>query len=158
MQQTTRSFFGVPWGCRQTLTASESGTLAGKVQFFDQSCSGCVGRAVTKPLYGRQHSVRPNSKLTISLTASLSMIKVLARDARPKTIPLLQRQGCVPLIYADAFFVQGQTRLSVRDFESAPHYWPADEAHTFGRPCYFCGRVPSEVLARFAHRRQYLLP
>ena len=98
----------------EKISPTEAGSLAGKASFFDSSCAGRVGRAATKPLFARQHApCGTSSRLTPALRASLLTFQRLARTAAPRVLPLSTEFCAVPIIYADAFFLLGETKFRI---------------------------------------------
>ena len=118
------------------LTQSQAATLAGKLAFVHTTLFGRVGRAATKPIYGRQHSRTFNTKLTHALTAALRTTLFIITKAPPRTIKYAKEHvnwkalchpgsaiigsdrskvdQIVPVVYADAFFQQGDEKKTTR--------------------------------------------
>jgi hypothetical protein len=107
------------------LTPTEAATMAGKLNFLATTVAGRVGRSATKLIYQRQHQLTGNNKLTPQLRMALEAILWLTFNAPPRTIPLTNKQHhAVPLVYTDAYFLAGDTRIRAKDHpQTSPHSW-----------------------------------
>ena len=150
------------------LSPTLAGRLAGKGSYLATQVNGRVGRAALKPLFGRQHTSTPNRKLTHALRAGCVSLMHILDWAPPRFVPFAPSTSKAPVLLADAFFQVGGARWNVGDSDM-PAVWPAESlddcANGLGavllpvdgsRPEYFASSVPTEVLAAFATRRQFI--
>ena len=95
------------------LSPDEASRLAGRLTFLSQSTFGATGRAAIKPLYSRAADTAANSDdtLSVGLRAALGALRRLVASHRPRLVPSPGRvTGPFPVLYADAFFLDGDLR------------------------------------------------
>jgi hypothetical protein len=83
--------------------------LAGKMTFYCSAAFGRVGRAALRPVYRRARF--KGQALTADLEFSLVALRSLLESAPPQIIRIKDDNRCRPLLYADAFFEIGGTKL-----------------------------------------------
>ena len=136
---------------------------------------GKLGRAALRCVYGRQHSPSPNTKLTRTIVAALRTLLSVITTAPPRTICFRPSSssatGRLPVIYADAFFLLGDMRLSPGTADEIPAEWDPSKAPKLpngwgavifpqrdGWPAAFTmrGEVPDSIVKRFCTRRAFI--
>ena len=157
------------------LTPAEAAELAGKLVFLSTTMFGKLGRAALRCVYGRQHSPSPNTKLTRTIVAALRTLLSVITTAPPRTICFRPSSssatGRLPVIYADAFFLLGDMRLSPGKADEIPAEWDPSKAPKLpngwgavifpqrdGWPAAFTmrGEVPDSIVKRFCTRRAFI--
>ena len=95
------------------LSPEAASRLAGRLTFLSQSTFGATGRAAIKPLYARAADTAANSddSLSVGLRSALMALRRLVASSRPRLVPWPGRvRGPFPVLYADAFFLDGDLR------------------------------------------------
>ena len=93
------------------LTPPQAATLAGKLAFLATTTSGRMGRAATKAIYQRQHSLDHRHQVDQQLRASLHTIRWLLRNTPPRRVTTaLTPQLPAPMLYTGAYFLDGERR------------------------------------------------
>ena len=125
----------------------EAATLAGKLNFLATTIAGRVGRAATKLIYQRQHQTHGSHTITPQLRMALEAILWLTFNAPPRRIPLSSSYTTkVPLVYTDAYFLAGDTRVRAKDHQQpSPHPWDN------GWGIVIFPRIPGHPEAFYAH-------
>ena len=96
-----------------SLSPDAASRLAGRLTFLSQSTFGATGRAAIKPLYSRAADTAANSDdtLSVGVRSALMALRRLVASSRPRLVPWPGRvQGPFPVLYADAFFLDGDLR------------------------------------------------
>eukprot|EP00438_Fugacium_kawagutii_P031606 Skav220682 [mRNA] locus=scaffold4902:34262:35326:- [translate_table: standard] len=151
------------------MSALEAQRLAGKMQFLATSLFGQLGRSALHPLYARAHglgSPQVDDSLNETLRCSINTLMVLLREIQPRSIPL-QCKTTPAVLYTDAFFQQGDERISVGHAPDSGR-WPRSRCHCFdngwgflchlpdGRVFFAAGKVPARVLRVFCARKAFI--
>ena len=108
------------------LPPATAGTMAGKTGFLTTTIFGKAGRAATKPIYARQYCDRPTGPhhswpLGPQIKSAMTAIRHVIRCAPPRFQPFGRENSAVPLVYADAFYLDGESKKPVR--EAAAQDW-----------------------------------
>eukprot|EP00971_Amphidinium_carterae_P337673 6474591-Amphidinium_carterae.1 len=118
-------------------------TLAGKMVFMQSAMFGKVGRAVTRPLYRRQHAPPwASHRLGLALRHSLLALQELLASPMPHTVPWARRRHPTTVVYTDAF-----VEVDIANGRRTP----CDNGvglvlFASGTPRYFFVKVPDSVL------------
>ena len=83
------------------LSATDAGTLAGKLTFAQSVCFGRYGRAKLKPIYSRQHAPSRVKKLNHELREALGWFQVALKQNFKKVIDLTKRVESIDIIPED---------------------------------------------------------
>ncbi len=155
---------------RNHLSPHEAAQMAGKLVFLSTTVFGRVGRAATKPIYGRQYSPSPNQKLTKAIRDALLCLQHVLRTAPPRQIPWDLVPVPCNFLYADAFFDLGDKRYRPSDHD-IPERWEPKSAHHLHngwgtvffprRPNWpeavtMRGEVPPKVLQQYCTRQAFI--
>ena len=150
-----------------SLSPDAASRLAGRLTFLSQSTFGCTGRAAIKPLYSRAADTAANSAdaLSVGLRAALSALRRLVGQSRPRLVPWPGRvQGPFPVLYADAFFLDGDLRRKPGHLEPGDNV-PQDARWRNGwgfvlllgdHVFYDFGVIKPELLRPFAARKAFI--
>ncbi|CAE7346915.1 PUB3, partial [Symbiodinium sp. CCMP2456] len=134
---------------------------------IDESTFGCTGRAAIKPLYSRAADTAANSAdaLSVGLRAALSALRRLVGQSRPRLVPWPGRvRGPFPVLYADAFFLDGDLRRKPGHIEPGDNV-PQDARWRNGwgfvlllgdHVFYDFGVIKPELLTPFAARKAFI--
>ena len=146
------------------LTPETAHRLAGKLNFVNQTVFGKVGRAAVAPIYARSgaHSGKP--ELTPGLRAALLATAALLQQVPPRLVPFTAPQAVNCVVYADAFFLEGELRHKAGWVPAnAPMAHPHRSANGWGYVVrvgdiawYDCGSVPAWFVRKFDTRRAYI--
>ncbi|CAE7341292.1 unnamed protein product [Symbiodinium natans] len=83
--------------------------LAGKLAFLTQAIFGALGKAALKPIYARSADAAAASddRLSLGLRAALMALRGILRRVQPRFIPFQPSTSRRAVLYADAFFQEG---------------------------------------------------
>ena len=144
---------------RDSLSPDEASRLAGRLTFLSQSTFGATGRAAIKPLYSRAADTAANSDDTLSVGLRL------VASHRPRLVPWPGRvTGPFPVLYADAFFLDGDLRkkpghLAAGEAVPKAARWQNGCGYVLlldGHVFYDYGVIKPEHLAPFAARKAFI--
>ena len=149
-----------------TLEPDQARRMAGKCNFLTGRLFGKVGRAPLKAIYSRAHS--NISHLDKPTKSALYALLDIIQHCRPMRIPLQIQHRHFTIIYTDAYYIAGGTRL--RPGDEAPDGWqPADYTSVENRwgavifppgktdrAWYFQGRLPQEILKQFSSNTTFI--
>ncbi len=152
------------------LSSHDAETMAGKLVFLSTTMFGRMGRAATKPIYGRQYFTVRNRKLTHALRDALTAWLHVLSTSPPRAVPWHLPDGHCNFLYADAFFDLGDKRYRPSD-EDIPTEWQprsAKDLHNGWGVVFFPrrtgwrqavtlrGTVPCTVLQKFCQRQAFI--
>ncbi|CAE7242237.1 unnamed protein product [Symbiodinium pilosum] len=149
-----------------TLEPDQARRMAGKCSFLTGRLFGKVGRAPLKAIYSRAHS--NISHLDKPTRSALHALLDIIRHCRPMRIPLQIQHRHFTIIYTDAYYIAGGTKL--RPGDEVPDGWqPADYTSVENgwgavifppgktdRAWYFQGRLPQEILKQFSSNTAFI--
>ena len=153
-----------------TLAPHDAAGMAGKLVFLSTIIFGRVGRAATKPIYGRQYAKCPNRTLTKSIRDALLTLQHVLQTAPPRHIQWSMTQPLCNFLYADAFFDMGDRRFKPSSTD-IPTDWRPTEAHLLhngwgvvffprkhGWPQAITmrGEVPPHILQKYCQRQAFI--
>ena len=149
------------------LSPDAASRLAGRLTFLSQSTFGATGRAAIKPLYSRAADTAANSEdtLSVGLRSALMALRRLVASSRPRLVPWPGRvRGPFPVLYADAFFLDGDLRKKpghIGPGEVVPRAARWQNGWGFvlildGHVFYDYGAIKPEHLAPFAARKAFI--
>ena len=94
------------------LKPDEAHKLAGRLSFLTQAVFGGVGKAPIKAVYARAADTAAHSKdgLSGGLRAALRSLEKILPTIRPRFIPFYPDDMDTAVLYADAFFLDGEQR------------------------------------------------
>ena len=149
-----------------SLSPDDASRLAGRVAFLTQSVFGAVARAATKAIYARAADTAAwsNDSLSPGLAAALKTLVNILPTTRPRFVPFNADQLAMAVLYADAFFTDGERRHKaghVPDgMNPSPHQRAANGwgyvLRIGDRVFYDHGLVPPWFVKLFAARRAYI--
>ena len=149
-----------------SLSPDDASRLAGRVAFLTQSVFGAVARAATKAIYARAADTAAwsNDALSPGLAAALKTLVNILPTTRPRFVPFNADQLDMAVLYADAFFTDGERRHKaghVPDgLNPSPHQRAANGwgyvLRIGDRVFYDHGVVPPWFVKLFAARRAYI--
>ena len=149
-----------------SLSPDDASRLAGRVAFLTQSVFGAVARAATKAIYARAADTAAwsNDSLSPGLAAALKTLVNILPTTRPRFVPFNADQLAMAVLYADAFFTDGERRHKaghVPDgMNPSPHQRAANGwgyvLRIGDRVFYDHGVVPPWFVKLFAARRAYI--
>ncbi|CAE7346880.1 unnamed protein product, partial [Symbiodinium sp. KB8] len=95
-----------------SLTPDDASRLAGRVAFLTQAVFGAVARAATKAINARAADTAAwsNDALSPGLAAALKTLVDILPTTRPRFVPFDAAQLDMAVLYADAFFTDGERR------------------------------------------------
>ena len=144
--------------------------MAGKLVFLSTTIFGRVGRAATKPIYGRQYAKCSNRKLTKPIRDALLTLQHVLQTAPPRHVQWALTQPLCNFLYADAFFEMGDRRFKPSSTD-IPTVWQPGEAHLLhngwgvvffprktGWPQAITmrGEVPAHILQIYCQRQAFI--
>ena len=96
----------------EALTPEEAHRLAGRLAFLTQAMFGSVGRAALSPMYARSNdtAASEDARLSTGLRAALRALLALLANVEPRFIPFYPTEVVKAVLYADAFFKEGELR------------------------------------------------
>ena len=148
---------------RDSLSPDEASRLAGRLTFLSQSTFGSTGRAAIKPLYST--AANSDDTLSVRLRAALGALRRLVASHRPRLVPWPGRvTGPFPVLYADAFFLDGDLRkkpghLAAGEAVPKAARWQNGWGYVLlldGHVFYDFGVIRPEHLALFAARKAFI--
>eukprot|EP00438_Fugacium_kawagutii_P014197 Skav207963 [mRNA] locus=scaffold108:749354:750307:- [translate_table: standard] len=138
--------------------------LAGKLQFMTESLQGNIMKTCLQPLYTRTASAGTGDELSEDLVDSLETIRTLLTFGKPRHFPFAPE--AVATIYADAFFLAGDLRITPAN--RSEHSWSAEHGNLFANGwgfvvrlpndmvIYAHGEIPGHLLGRFTNNRAFI--
>ena len=149
-----------------SLPPHEASKLAGRVAFLTQAVFGAVARAATKAIYARAADTAAwsNDSLSTGLAAALRTLVNILPTVKPRFVPFDAANMEMAVLYADAFFTDGERRHKaghVPDgLNPSPHQRAANGwgyvLRIGDRVFYDHGVVPPWFVKLFAARRAYI--
>ncbi|OLP83053.1 hypothetical protein AK812_SmicGene36237 [Symbiodinium microadriaticum] len=144
----------------------EAHKLAGRLSFLTQAVFGGVGKAPIKAVYARaaDTAAHSNDGLSGGLRAALHSLEKILPTIRPRFIPFNPDDMDTAVLYADAFFLDGEQRHKaghVPTTASAAAPNRANNGWGFvlrlgGMVFYDHGVVPPWFLRKFESRRAFI--
>ncbi|CAE7567933.1 unnamed protein product, partial [Symbiodinium microadriaticum] len=148
-----------------SLTPDDASRLAGRVAFLTQAVFGAVARAATKAINARAADTAAwsNDALSPGLAAALKTLVDILPTTRPRFVPFDAAQLDMAVLYADAFFTDGERRHKaghVPDgMNPSPHQHAANGwgyvLRIGDRVFYDHGMMPPWFVKLFAARRVF---
>lgn len=138
--------------------------LAGKLQFMTESLQGNVMRTCLTPLYTRASSANNDDKLNDEMVDALQTIQQVLKVGKPRHFAFKPDPASV--VYADAFFLAGDKRLTPANHTEAD--WSAEHSNLLtngwgfviripnGTVIYGHGEIPGHLLGRFANNKAFI--
>ena len=140
--------------------------LAGKLTFLTQATFGAVGKAALKPVYARASdtSATSDDELSVGLRSALRALAALLRRVQPRFFPFAPDSEPFAVLYADAFFQEGDLVHKAGFVPTSARASPRDRwnngwgfvLRVGARVLYSRGRVPSWFLKHFAARKAFI--
>ena len=140
--------------------------LAGKLAFLTQAIFGALGKAALKPIYARSADAAAASddRLSLGLRAALMALRGILRRVQPRFVPFQPSSSRRAVLYADAFFQEGDVVHKAGFVPRSAQARPADRwANGWGfvlviddEVFYSRGVVPAWFLRRFASRKAFI--
>ena len=148
------------------LKPDEAQKLAGRLSFLTQAVFGGVGKAPTKAIYARAADTAAHSddKLSLGLRSALLALEHILPTVKPRFIPFFPDDMDTAVLYADAFFLDGETRHKAGHVPTSANTGGVNRANNGwgfvlrlgGSVFYDHGVVPSWFLQKFAARRAFI--
>ena len=122
-----------------------------------------MGRAALSPIYARSHDMAASedARLSIGLRAALRALLALLANVEPRFIPFYPTEVIKAVLYADAFFKEGELRrhVDVSARALAQDRWNNGWGFVLriGTKVFFAhGKIPAHFLRHFAARRAFI--
>ena len=149
-----------------SLPPDDASKLAGRVAFLTQAVFGAVARAATKAIYARAADTAAwsDDSLSTGLAAALRTLVNILPTVKPRFVPFDAANMQMAVLYADAFFTDGERRHKaghVPDgLNPSPHQRAANGwgyvLRIGDRVFYDHGVVPPWFVKLFSARRAYI--
>jgi len=149
-----------------SLSPDEASKLAGRVAFLTQAAFGAVAKAATKAIYARaaDTAARSADQLSPGLAAALRSLHQILPTIKPRFIPFDAEHLDLAILYADAFFADGEKQHKAGHVPDGLNPTPDQRASNgWGyvlrigdRVYYDHGVVPTWFVQLFSARKAYI--
>ena len=149
-----------------SMAPSVAEKLAGRLAFLTQAVFGKLGRAAIVPIYARAHdqSLDAACVLNTGLAAALRSVVGILDLVRPKFVPASPAPAVFAVIYADAFYLEGETPVKAGNIQPSMRASRRSRASNgWGfvvrlgdRVFYDHGVVDAATLEAFASRKAFI--
>ena len=148
-----------------TISPAEASRLAGRMTFLNSTVFGKVGAAALRPLYVRAKAMggRPKGDqyaVTPPLAAALRTMIHIISTAEPQRFPLTPAQPCSATLYADAFYKQGEYKMTADEAWELRHGGLSNGwgfVARLGEDIFYAhGSLPQQLLLRVTTRQAFI--